>query len=112
MITTEINKHYDSEGNILYIEFKSASSAKGIQLTENIVLRVDSTSGDMLGLAIHNYTKIATQRLADPLTGLPTTNSQALLQAFGSKPLSDFLILQDGTIALGPALLPQAAKAA
>lgn len=112
MTRTKINKYYDTESDILYIEFKPAPSARGIQLTENIVLRVDLSSGDALGLAIHNYTKIAAQGLADPLTGLPTIDHQALLQTLDSKPLSDFLVLRRGAIALGPALLPQAAKAA
>jgi len=77
---------YDTESDILYIEFKPAPSARGIQLTENIVLRVDLSSGDALGLAIHNYTKIAAQGLADPLTGLPTIDHQALLRLLTRNP--------------------------
>ena len=107
-----MKKNYDDEGDILYIEFKPASSAKGIQLTENIVLRVDPSSGDALGLAIHNYTKMATRGMADSLTGLPVTDNHLILQSLTSKPLNDFLVLQRGAIALGPALLPQAARAA
>ncbi len=110
-MTAKVKKHYDAEGDILYIEFKPRHSARGIQLTENIILRVDPSSGDALGLAIHNYTKIATQGLADPLTGLPTFD-KTLLQTLDSKPLSDFLILQRGAISLGLALMPQATKAA
>jgi uncharacterized protein YuzE len=111
MATTKINKYYDSEGDILYIDFKPAASAKGIQLTQNILLRVDGATGNALGLAIHNYTKIAAQGLVDSLTGLPSTDNQIVLQALNSKPLNEFLLLQRGTITLGPALLPQEAKA-
>jgi uncharacterized protein YuzE len=112
MTVTKIEKHYDEEGDILYIEFKPADSVRGIQLTENIVLRADPASGDVVGLAIHNYTKIAVQQLADPLTSLSVFDNKTLLETLTSKPLSNFLTLQQDAISLGPALLPQVAKAA
>ncbi|NJN94620.1 MAG: DUF2283 domain-containing protein [Anaerolineales bacterium] len=112
MTTTKVKKNYDDESDIFYIEFKPTRSAKGIQLTENIVLRIDPSSGEALGLAIHNYTKIAASGVADPLTGLPTTGNQTILQILTSKPLNNFLVLQRGAVTLGPALLPHAAKAA
>lgn len=112
MTIAKVKKHYDSEGDILYVEFEPVRLAKGIQLTENIVLRVDPVSGEVWGLAIHNYTKIVAQDIADPLTGLPPSDTalyKALFQAFNAKPLNDFLLLHRSAISLGPALLPQAA---
>ena len=115
MTISEAKKHHDIEGDILYIEFESERSAKGIQLTENIVLRVDPESGEVLGLAIHNFAQIAAQNLSDPLTGLPASNMtlrEPLLRALNSKPLKDFLVLHYDALSLGPALLPHVTKAA
>jgi len=108
----DIKKQYDVESDILYIKFASASSAKGVQLTENILLRLDPISGEALGLAIHNYTKITAQGLADPLIGLPNSDHETLLRLFNSEPLNKLLVLKRDTVSLGPALIPEMAKAA
>lgn len=107
----KIKRYYDEEGDIFYLELKSANSVKGIQLTENIVLRIEPDSGEALGLAIHNYTKLATHGVADPLTRLSIFDDEPLLRILTSEPFDKLLVLQGDVISLGPALMPQPVQA-
>jgi uncharacterized protein YuzE len=96
-----IDRYYDPEGDILYLEFRTRSGpSKGIQLTDNIVIRVDSDTGAILKLVIHNYSRLVAlsrdghQTFA--ITELPASTSRlgrAILEALQSQPLNEFVEL-------------------
>ncbi len=116
-----VKRYYDTAGDILYLTFaETARSSRGIQLTENIVLRIHPETGQPLKMIIHNYTRLAALSRDGQgefrLTGLPEPSSplhETLLAALKTDPLHEFITLVQSTpsaslcIALTEALLPQ-----
>lgn len=121
-IETNAEMYYDSEGDILYVTFEKHPHSKGIQLTEEIVVRIDPATQRILKLIVHNYSRwVALSqngRLPIAVTKLLDMSdfAQSILRALSAQPLGRFLALDtptaDGTprIVLGEALLPAPAS--
>ena len=72
MVDTQIR--YDEESDSLQITFAPGRSATGLELNENILLRVDRSAGEAVGLTIFNFSVLAQPTemgpRSVPLTGL------------------------------------------
>jgi uncharacterized protein YuzE len=72
MAETQIR--YDEESDTLQLTFAPGKSATGLELNENILLRVDRAAGAAVGLTIFNYSVLAQPTemgpRSVPLTGL------------------------------------------
>jgi uncharacterized protein YuzE len=72
MVETQIR--YDEESDSLQITFAPGLSATGLELNENILLRVDRSAGEAVGLTIFNFSVLAQPTEMGPrslpLTGL------------------------------------------
>jgi uncharacterized protein YuzE len=98
MFETQIR--YDEESDTLQFTFVPGQSATGIELNDNILLRVDRTSGEAVGLTIFNFSVLAQPTemgpRSVPLTGLaelgPEMREMAL-SILQRSPVSDHLKL-------------------
>ncbi len=65
---------YDEPSDTLYVSFAPSEKATGIELNENLLLRVNKAERRAVGLTIFNYSFLAQQTEAGvrslPLTGL------------------------------------------
>jgi uncharacterized protein YuzE len=65
---------YDEPSDALHIAFVRGRSATGIELNENILLRIDTGAGEPVGITIFNFSTITQQTgigpRGFPLTGL------------------------------------------
>jgi uncharacterized protein YuzE len=53
----EVQFHYDSEADVLYLSVGKSQKAKTIEVGEDFVLRVHPKSGQVIGLTIINFAK-------------------------------------------------------
>jgi uncharacterized protein YuzE len=65
-------KKYDEPSDTLHISFMPGESATGIELNENILLRIDKGKRVAVGLSIFNYSVMA-QRTELGLRSVPLT---------------------------------------
>ena len=89
---------YDPEGDILYITFGQSRAATGYQLSDQILLRVDSETQNAAGLTIFNFSMHASAARKLPLPGIeedPDIKS-SLLRILTAAPVSHFLRLTKG----------------
>jgi hypothetical protein len=109
---SEIKINYDEEADVLYVSFGRSDHVTGIELTDNILLRLDTgkTSGTpprAIGLTFVSFARMMALHQDKPLT-VPLTNLrslpedlwQAVLSVTTTPPVSDFL-------AVGLSLSPQ-----
>jgi uncharacterized protein YuzE len=107
MVETQIR--YDEESDTLQFSFTPGKSATGLELNENILLRVDRTAGEAVGLTIFNFSVLAQQTgmgpRSVPLTGLaqlgPELREMAL-SILQRSPVSDHLKLSAYTPSADP----------
>jgi hypothetical protein len=99
----EIKVNYDQEADILYVSFERSQHVTGIELTDNIVLRIDTgkttnTPPRAVGLTFINFARlIATHRdqplivSVEKLRHLPSGLWQVVFTLLTTPPVSDFL---------------------
>jgi uncharacterized protein YuzE len=93
-------RRYCVEADVMVISFVDRRSATGIELNENILLRVDRTAGEAVGLTIFNFSVLAQPTemgpRSVPLTGLAELSPQMrelALSILLKSPVSDHLKL-------------------
>ncbi len=110
MNATKIN--YDEEADVLYVSFSRSEHVTGVELADNILLRLDTgkaTGGTprAVGLTFISFSRLMahyrTRPLSVPLANLrnlPEDLWQAVLTVITTPPVSDFL-------AVGLSISPQ-----
>lgn len=98
MVETQIR--YDGQSDALQITFVPGQGPTGIELNENILLRVDRTAGEAVGLTIFNFSVLAQPTdmgpRSVPLTGLADLSPEMremALSILRRSPVSDHLKL-------------------
>ena len=98
------NFNYDELSDTLYVSFAPGVKATGIELNNNILLRIDKDKRKAIGITFFDYSLLV-QR-ADygprsfPLTGLAELSEELrelVLKIIQSPPVSDILILSTYT---------------
>lgn len=101
MSETKIN--YDQEGDVLYVSFGRSEHVTGVELANNILLRLDTgkaeaTSPKAVGLTFISFSKMhehfRDKPLSVPLVNLrhlPEDLWQAVINVVTMPPVSDFL---------------------
>lgn len=89
---------YDEPSDTLHVAFAPGRSATGLELNENILLRVDKAARTAVGLTVFNYSLLAQRTEMGPrsfaLTGiaeLPHELRELALALLLSEPVSEFL---------------------
>jgi uncharacterized protein YuzE len=95
---TEPTIRYDEPSDTLHVGFVPGRSATGLELNENILLRVDKAARTAVGLTVFNYSLLAQRTEMGPrsfaLTGiaeLPHELRELALALLLSEPVSEFL---------------------
>ena len=108
---TKIN--YDEEADVLYVSFGHSEHVTGIELADNILLRLDTgkATGEpprAIGLTFVSFSRMMAHHLNKPLTislyrlrNLPNDLWQAVMDVVTTSPVSDVL-------AVGLSVVPQA----
>ncbi|MBI4531208.1 MAG: DUF2283 domain-containing protein [Candidatus Latescibacteria bacterium] len=108
----EIKMNYDEEADVLYVSFGQSEHVTGIELMDNIVLRLDTgkatgTAPRAVGLTFISFAHMMAYYQDRPLNvslttlrNLPDDLWQAVLTVITTPPVSDFL-------AIGLSLSPQ-----
>lgn len=91
---------YDEPSDTLHVEFVPGRSSTGLELNENILLRVDKAARAAVGLTVFNYSLLAQRTEMGPrsfaLTGLaelPDDLRELALALLLSEPVSGFLTI-------------------
>lgn len=91
---------YDETGDTLYVSFAAGATGTGIELNDNILLRVDEAGRRAVGLTIFNYSVLAQPtelgHRSFPLTGLeelPTDARDLVIEILHTPPVSEILSL-------------------
>ena len=102
---------YEPEEDILYVTFGQPKPSTGYQLSDQILLRVDSETQKASGLTIFNYSYHASAPRDIPMPGIEELGDvkPLLLSILGSAPVNQFLRVstaKEGAIAtlLSPSL--------
>ncbi len=110
MHETKIN--YDREGDVLYVSFGRGEHVTGVELADNILLRLDTgkaeaTAPKAVGLTFVSFSKMQEHYRHKPvsvplvnLRHLPEDLWQAVMSVVTTPPVSDFL-------SIGLSLSPQ-----
>lgn len=110
MEKTKIN--YDEEGDVLYVSFGRSEHVTGVELADNILLRLDTgkitgTAPRAVGLTFISFERMMAHYRNKPLSvslanlrNLPEDLWQAVLTVVTTPPVSDFL-------AIGLSMSPQ-----
>lgn len=110
MPDTKIN--YDAEGDVLYVSFARSEHVTGVELGDNILLRLDTgkssgTPPKAIGLTFISFARMREVHRDKPfmvplanLRNLPQEPWDAVLTVITTPPVSDFL-------AIGLSLSPQ-----
>jgi len=92
--------NYDKVSDTLYICFAPNQKATGIELNENILLRLDKRAGKAIGLTIFNFSILAQQTEVGPrsfpLTGLAELSvelKKIVLAILLEPPIKNFLLV-------------------
>ena len=103
--------NYDEMSDTLYISFEPDAKATGIELNDNILLRIDKTQRKGIGLTFLNYS-ILTQN-ADfgprsfPLTGIAQLSSELkeiVMDVISNSPVKEILSLSTYTPSFAEAI--------
>jgi len=109
----EIKINYDEEADVLYVSFGRSEHVTGVELADNILLRLDTgkatgTAPRAVGLTFISFERMMAHDRDRPLSvplanlrSLPEDLWQAVLAVITTPPVSDFL-------AVGLSLSPQA----
>ena len=107
-----IKVHYDTDADVLYVAFGRSDHVTGIELADNILLRLDTgiathTPPQAVGLTFISFARLMAHYQNKPLSvplsnlrNLPEDLWQAVLTVLTTPPVSDFL-------AVGLSLSPQ-----
>jgi len=97
--------NYDKQSDTLYISFAPGETGTGLEINENLLLRINKAERRGIGLSIFNYSLLAqptdTGRRSLPLTGLDELSAELrslALEVLGRSPLADLLILSTFTV--------------
>jgi hypothetical protein len=113
MNETKIN--YDEEADVLYVSFGRSEHVTGVELADNILLRLDTgkatgTAPRAVGLTFISFARLMAHYRDRPLSvslanlrNLPEDLWQAVLAVITTPPVSDFL---DVGLALSPQVPP------
>jgi uncharacterized protein YuzE len=101
---TEAVFNYDEISDTLYVSFAPGETGTGIEINENLLLRVNKAERRAIGLSIFNYSLLAqpteTGRRSLPLTGLSEVSAETRAIVFdilSHPPVSDILTLSSYT---------------
>lgn len=104
--------HYDEISDTLTLSFFPSESATGIELNDNLLLRINKQKRYAVSLSIFNYSILAQKPEAGlrslPLTGLDELSEslrQLVLEILLQKPLSDILAVSTYTPSLSEQML-------
>jgi hypothetical protein len=113
MNETKIN--YDEEADVLYVSFGRSEHVTGVELADNILLRLDTgkatgTAPRAVGLTFISFARLMAHYRDRPLSvslanlrNLPEDLWQAVLAVITTPPVSDFL---DVGLAMSPQVPP------
>lgn len=103
--------NYDEASDTLTISFSPGESATGIELNDNLLLRINKQQRCAVSLTIFNYSILAQRTEVGlrslPLTGLddlPEMTRQIVLLVLQQKPLADILSLSTYTPSLAESM--------
>ncbi len=100
---SEIKINYDEEADVLYGSFGQSQHVTGVELTDNVLLRLDTgkatgTPARAIGLTFISYERMMAQHGEQPLTialaslrHLPEELWHAVMAVITTPPVSDFL---------------------
>lgn len=100
---SEIKYYYDREGDVLYVSFGRSEHVTGVELADNVLLRLDTgkaTGGPprAVGLTFTSFSRMMESHRDSPLTisletlhNLPEDLWQAVMAVLTSPPVCDFL---------------------
>ena len=112
---SEIKVNYDEEADVLYISFNRSKHVTGVELADNILLRLDTgqatgTPPKAIGLTFISFARMMAHHQDKPLQvplinlrHLPEELWQALLTVITTPPVSDFLAVE---LSLSPRIPP------
>lgn len=98
------NLNYDEISDTLYVSFEPGIAATGIELNENILLRIDQEHRKVIGITLFDYSLLAQK--ADfgprsfPLTGLAELSDELktlVVELLQTPPVTDILTLSTYT---------------
>ncbi|HEY0036469.1 MAG TPA: DUF2283 domain-containing protein [Longimicrobium sp.] len=102
---------YDEPSDALHIAFIRGRGATGIELNENILLRIDTRAGEPVGITIFNFSIIAQptdiRPRRFPLTGLADLDKDmrdTVMRIIRHSAVADYLTLSADPPAEGPEL--------
>jgi uncharacterized protein YuzE len=89
---------YDPDGDILYLTFGQPVASTGYQLSDQILLRVDSQTQKATGLTIFNYSHHTSVLREIPMPGIDEDGDikPLLLNILDSAPANQFLRVTPG----------------
>lgn len=100
MVTNKETIHYDELSDTLTISFQPNVIATGVELNDQLLLRIDKEQNSAVGLVIFDYSLISQQtdigRLSVPLSGLAQLSKKAQRQVITilqSSPVNQYLSL-------------------
>ncbi|MBN1994149.1 MAG: DUF2283 domain-containing protein [Anaerolineae bacterium] len=111
----EIKINYDEEADVLYVSFGQSEHVTGVELADNILLRLDTGKTShptprAIGLTFISFAGMMTQYRDKPLhvplanlRNLPEDIWQAVLAVTTTPPVSDFLAIE---LSLSPQVPP------
>ncbi len=118
---SEIKLDYDEEADVLYVSFGQGEHVTGIELADNLLLRLDRGKATgitprAVGLTFINFARMMVFYEGKPLTvplanlrNLPEDLWQAVWAVITTPPVSDFL---DVALSLSPQVPPLPAERA
>ena len=99
----DVKMNYDADADVLYVSFGRSDHITGVELADNILLRLDtgttpSSSPRAVGLTFISFSHLMAHHQGKPLSiplanlrHLPDALWQAVLEVIGTPPVSDFL---------------------
>ena len=118
---SEIKYSYDQEADVLYVSFGRSERVTGVELADNVLLRLDTgkATGEpprAVGLTFISFTRMMEYHQDKPLTislgtlrNLPEDIWQAVIAVLSGPPVSDFLSVGLAVVPRTPPL-PELAK--
>ena len=101
---SEPNIKYDELSDTLYISFAPGEKATGIELNENLLLRINKAERRAIGLSVFNYSLLAQKTAIGPrsvplagLTELSEPLRQLVLEILLRPPVTEFLTVSTYT---------------
>lgn len=95
---------YDELSDTLYISFSPGEKATGIELNDNLLLRINKTERRAIGLTVFNYSLLAQKTVIGPrslpLSGLAELSEplrQLVLEILLRAPVKEFLTVSTYT---------------